>query len=416
MFFPSFGRSLIRENNYNTQNIGGKTQMIYTSYSTREVKKKKGRVWQARLSYKDPASGKWKKTEKFLPEAKGKREANTMAKELMDRLNSESNTTEVVNDTYRTISEVFERYIDYQLKNGLIERSTHHLQELAFKKNIEPYLGNVVFNTLDRNLIIDWQTRLNNRGIQQATIYSNAKILKKLYNHYKIIGEIDRNPFDTIKIQKDSKPRITHMTEEQMNDYVADVYLEFEPEDKMFAACLLLYYLGLRRGECCALRWRNIDWKNKIIHIDSAIGVCEGGNYTKHPKNTSSIRKIPMIPQVEQFLTQRYNAINPEPHWFVCGDGEHFYRTRSLNKRFHDFVRRYNLVDAYGNYLTPHSLRHNLGTVGINSGMDIASLSAMLGHASKAMTLDVYGDSDTDAKIVASNKLSQKFKETDLDE
>ena len=54
-------------------------------------------------------------------------------------------------------------------------------------------------------------------------------------------------------------------------------------------------------------------------------------------------------------------------------------------------------------------MRHNLGAVGIRSGMDIASLSKMFGHSSRAMTLDIYGDATKDAMVVAKDKLGTMF-------
>jgi integrase len=78
---------------------------------------------------------------------------------------------------------------------------------------------------------------------------------------------------------------------------------------------------------------------------------------------------------------------------------------------FSEFVDRNELVDAYGKKIVPHGLRHNFATVGIQAGMDIASLALMMGHASRAMTLDTYGDANADALNLASVKLGERFNE-----
>lgn len=57
----------------------------------------------------------------------------------------------------------------------------------------------------------------------------------------------------------------------------------------------------------------------------------------------------------------------------------------------------------------PYGLRHNFAAVGIRAGMDIASLALMMGHASRAMTLDTYGDANADALNLASVKLKDTF-------
>ena len=119
-----------------------------------------------------------------------------------------------------------------------------------------------------------------------------------------------------------------------------------------------------------------------------------------------------MLPQLEEALKQRKDIIKQKESWFVIGEEEQFMRPQQYNRSFAEFVERNNLVDAYGKKIVPHGLRHNLATVGIRSGKDIASLALMMGHASRAMTLDTYGDANADALVIASAKLSDKFKDS----
>ena len=62
--------------------------MKYTAVSVRQLDRK-GKPWQARAKYKD-VYGKWKEVSKMLPDAKGKKEANKMAKEWLEQLNAEA--------------------------------------------------------------------------------------------------------------------------------------------------------------------------------------------------------------------------------------------------------------------------------------------------------------------------------------
>ena len=118
-----------------------------------------------------------------------------------------------------------------------------------------------------------------------------------------------------------------------------------------------------------------------------------------------------MVPQLQQELKNRKALINPKDSWYVIGEEEKFMRPQHYNRLFSEFVERNGLVDAYGKKIMPHGLRHNFATMGIRAGMDIASLALMMGHASRALTLDVYGDANSDALNLASVKLSESFKE-----
>lgn len=393
--------------------VGRYIVMKYESWSVRQLTKRKSKPWQARLKYKD-IDGKWRETSKILPNTcSGKREAKKLAEAWFDEMNEAASISPDI-EVDKTVEEMLLDYLAYQLATGVIELSTYRMQLDYCKNQIKPYIGDISFVLLDRTAINAWLTKLYARGLSQYTISNSFHLVKKVYNYYYNIGDITRNPFSGIKNPKHPKPKTTHLTSEQMDMFLEALYTDYNPEDSFYAAALLMFYAGLRRGEVCGLRWRDVNLNTGVISIETAIGIGEKEvpTYTKQPKNDYSIRSFPMVAQLREGLRQRYEAIQPMPHWFVYGkaDGS-YYHPGTLNYMFTRFVKRNGLFDAYGRYLTPHMMRHNLGFVGINSEMDIASLSKMFGHGSFSMTLDTYGDSSKDAMIVASNKLSNKFDE-----
>ena len=383
----------------------------YTSANVVQLKTRKGKPWQARLKYKDPATGKWKETAKMLPGVKGKKEASTLANEWLAEMNALADTMPSM-DRDKTVKEMFEDYLSYQLATGEIEKSTYYNNISYFNEYINPYLGNHSFATLDRTSINGWLTKLYHKNLSPNTIHTIYSRLKKLYLHYYESGELLKNPFIGVKTPKKGNAKVSHLTNEQMDKVIVSFYADFKPEEPMYAGILLAFYAGLRRGEILGLRWRDIDFDKGLISIRSAVSVGgPTGAYTKGPKNNSSIRTFPMLEQLEEELKQIKDKINPKPNWFVCGNKEEFMAPQTFSHAFHDFADRNNLVDAYGKRIVPHALRHNFATVGIRSGMDIASLSLMMGHASRAMTLDTYGDANADALSIASVKLGDTFKD-----
>ena len=385
--------------------------MKYTSVSVRQLTDRKGKPWRARAKYKDE-NGKWKETSKMLPEAKGKREATKLANEWLEELNKQVDLIPNV-DKGKTYDETFMEFINHQLSTAAIERSTYKNNLSNYKRYIKPYLGDYIFTDLNRVIINSWLTELYKKGLAQHTIHSAYAIAKKVYNYYFETGELLVHPFKGVRMPKKGEAKVTHLTSVQMDDILAAAYLDYEPKDAMLVGILLAFYAGLRRGEICGLRWNDIDFYKKTITVRSAIGVGEGdfnkSAYAKSPKNKSSNRTFPLLPQLEEALLQRKAAIHPKESWFVIGDGEQFMRPQSFSRTFSEFVKRNKLVDAYGKKVVPHGLRHNFATVGIRAGMDIASLSLMMGHASRAMTLDTYGDANKDALNVASVKLKGAF-------
>ena len=364
-----------------------------------QLKTRKNKPWQAVVLYRDMENNRLKKT-KMLPKAKGKKDAQRLAEEWRRELN-ELETLSPTFDKEKTIAEVVLDYIEYQHRSGEIENSTYNNRKHAYNSLGAPYLGDYSFLSLDRNIINGWLAKLNNRGLAQGTIGIGFYTVRKVYDYYYEIGELTRNPFQGVKPPKKGEARKTHLTKEQMENFLN--CLENEPP-KFKLACYLAFYAGLRRGEICGLRWRDIDFKLGVISINSAIGIGEV-SYAKQPKNKSSIRTFPIVPQLLEELKKNVD----EPNYFVIGDKTSFMAPSTLSFEFKQFVKAHDIVDAYGKPITLHCLRHNLGTVGINSGMDIASLSRMMGHSSRAMTLDTYGDSDSDAMKVATEKLGAHF-------
>ena len=388
---------------------GGNEEMKYTTVSVKQLVNRKGKPWQARAKYKD-VYGKWKEVSKMMTEAKGKKEAQRLANEWLAQLNAEADLMPNVSKA-KTVDTTFTEYLKHQLDTGEIEKSTYTNSLYSYKKYIQPYIGDYIFATVDKTVINSWLTQLYQLGLAQSTIHSAYARLKKVYNYFFNNGELLRDPFKGVKMPKKGEPKVTHLTNEQMDNVLSAVYLDYEPQDPMYVGILLAFYAGLRRGEICGLRWNDIDFYKHTITIRSAVGVSYGtnGDYTKSPKNKSSNRTFPMLPQLEQALQQRKILINPLDSWYVVGEGEEFMRPQQYNRLFSEFVERNSLVDAYGKKIVPHGLRHNFATVGIRAGMDIASLALMMGHASRAMTLDTYGDANADALTLASVKLKDTF-------
>jgi len=383
--------------------------MKYTTVSVQQLTKRKGKPWQARAKYKDEC-GKWREVSKMMTEAKGKKEAQKLANEWLAKLNAEADLMPNIGKA-KTVGETYTEFIKHQLDVGEIEKSTYSNSLYTYKKYIKPYIGDYIFATVDKTVLNSWLTQLYQKGLAQSTIHSAYARLKKVYNYFYNNGELLKDPFKGVKMPKKGEPKVTHLTNEQMDNVLSAVYADYDPQDPMYVGVLLAFYAGLRRGEICGLRWNDIDFFKHTITIRSAVGLGFGekGAYTKPPKNRSSNRTFPMLPQLEQALIERKAIINPLDSWYVVGEGEEFMRPPQYNRLFCEFVERNSLVDAYGKKIVPHGLRHNFATVGIRAGMDIASLALMMGHASRAMTLDTYGDANADALNLASVKLKDTF-------
>lgn len=323
-------------------------------------------------------------------------------------------------DADETVYGVCKHYLDYQLSLSIIEPSTHASNRLYIEKYVKPYdFGSLGFKTVERIDCEKWLTELFARGLKTGTVHTAYAQVNKTYNHYLRVGDIDKNPFQFVRTPKKSDSKATFLESKELNRMLTRLNQEQEEGSVLWTVINLACLGGLRRGEICGLRWHDINFEANTLTVSTSIGVMCGqygqheitsATYAKKPKNESSERTFPMIPQLQQVLNARMNYVcgqygTVEPSWFVCGDTIHYLAPTTASRRVKEFMTRNGIKDYQGRTPSLHDLRHNFATMGVNAHMDIASLSLMMGHASKAMTLDTYASASPEALKQASQKL-----------
>lgn len=319
----------------------------------------------------------------------------------------------------QTISEVVTSFIESQLRKGEIERSTFTHQMQTVEYYVNPLIGDLIFSELDRVSIENWYETMAKKGLSQNTITGAYSVVNKVYKYFVKAQILPFNPLDTVARPTKGKPKVTYMDRPQFQYFLDCREKYLEEGDLLWAVTGIAVFGGLRREEICGLRWYDVDFKGNIISITSAVGVAwdkerKQTYYTKGPKNATSTRRFPMTPQLAEVLSKRYKYVEQQygvvnENWFVCGEAINYTPPTTLSKRIAAFSKAHDIREHFGKYVTLHCLRHNLATMGIQSSMDIASLTEMMGHASKAMTLDTYASSTPDAMELASKKLGKTF-------
>ena len=140
----------------------------------------------------------------------------------------------------------------------------------------------------------------------------------------------------------------------------------------------------------CALKWKNINLEKRIIYVKHTLQrVYNREEHTTKvildsPKTQKSIREIPISNKLYDILKE-LKVKNNEDEFFLTGDSEKFIEPRSYYKYYKDLLRR-SRIKSY----KFHALRHTFATNCIEVGMDVKSLSEILGHASVEITLNKY--------------------------
>ena len=169
-------------------------------------------------------------------------------------------------------------------------------------------------------------------------------------------------------------------------------------KDKLYGILLCLYS-GLRIGGLIALRWNGIDFTKGLMTVSKSCHDGKGGLIIDEPKTATSRRVIPLPKQLLPILKGiKKRSRSP----FVVSSNGRPVSVRSYQRSFELLLRKLNIP-----HKGFHSLRHTFATRALECGMDVKTLSEILGHKNPTVTLNRYAHSLMEHKADMMNRLGK---------
>lgn len=280
---------------------------------------------------------------------------------------------------------------------------------------IYPALGDFKLPDITPAQIDALLTSMQEKGKAHGTVIKIYTILKGLFKRAYKADVIDRNPMD--KVDR-PEPRKDEVKKDEAESYtvaeVRHILASLEKEPLQWRALVrLLIDTGIRRGECCGLHWKDVDFQQNTITIRRELCyTAKKGVYLDTTKNTR-IRKIDVDPDVIALLHQlrREQATKAiSPYVFSQGNDPSPIHPQSPTRYLRNFEKKYGI-----DHLHPHKLRHSFASIAITHGADVASVSEKLGHSDKAVTLRMYTHADQESIKRASNIFRDALKQPATD-
>lgn len=249
-----------------------------------------------------------------------------------------------------------------------VEESTRRVYSVAVKRIREEFLdyaGKYTPKDLQRYI-----TAFAKQGYSASTVRVELAVLKQVFAHAVLCGDIAVSPATEVKIGKGlPKQERRALTEEQ-----EALVEQYRGEDYLLG--LMLLYTGCRRGELLALTWQDIDREAGVIHVTKKVNYATGKPVLEHRlKSSNGKRDIPILAPLAAVLPKA-------PHIgliFGDDDGGHMIPSR-WRKRWTSYAARVGIDDV-----TPHQFRHSFATLLYEAGVDIKVGAAYLGDTEQVV-------------------------------
>lgn len=266
-----------------------------------------------------------------------------------------------------------------------VKQSTKTIYQSYANKHLKPQMGRIKLKRMTRKHIQQFIDELSSELSAKSVkaIYSMLKLcLKSAYDNH-LIGII----YDNIRLPKVINKDVKVLTKVEQKRLEKVIESENNPNDIGILICL---YTGIRIGELCALKWDNINLEQGTIIINKTIYRAKdetGEKKTKlvitTPKSANSEREIP----IGGFLLDKLRDMSKVEGYVVNNKGKCM-EPATYSRRYKKLLKMAGI-----GYIKYHSLRHTFAVRALELGVDVKTLSEILGHSSVSTTLNFYGHS-----------------------
>lgn len=303
-----------------------------------------------------------------------------------------------------TIADICTEWLN--MKKLSVKQSTYAKYHYIIKTEILPELGNYPLEKMNSSIINAFTSRKLGIGIDSTCTDRRlaSKTVRDIYTILKSVLRYGENEYHTgplaanTVLPKPKRESVETLTMIELRRIAK--YLWARPWDARYVGLLLCMYSGMRLGEICALKWEDVDLDKKTIyvrHTMQRITVPDENGESKtqiivdEPKTQSSMRIIPISDEIYPVIKKLHSSAG-ENAYFLSNTERHI-EPRNYQYFFKGILKKTGVRDV--NF---HILRHTFATQCVEVGMDIKTLSEILGHSSTNITLTYYVHSSLETK------------------
>jgi integrase len=299
---------------------------------------------------------------------------------------------------------------EFWLKSGVFDRvkpSTYENYYCCMQKYVIPFFKSAGNDCLTELSVARFEKSIkDNHSLSESykrkilTIFKTAlkEILKGSAEYSSVL--------ETVKLPKTKNvaAQVFSIKEQRL---VENAALDFG--DRRALGILLCFYTGIRLGELCALKWSDIDMEAGTMSIMRTVSRTKNFLQDKNktalligaPKSQKSVRKIP-LPDFLLKLSDEWKLSTANENCYLLSDSQTPIDPRTYQKLYKKVLANAGVKDRKF-----HAIRHTFATRALELGVDIKTLSEILGHSNVSITLNIYAHSLMEQKRIAIDKLNE---------
>ena len=346
--------------------------------SVRKYKTAKGHAW--RVQYRSPdGRSRTKQGFRTRTEAQAWADKNAVDIHAQDWIDPSAGKV--------TIQELGERWLKMQTH---LKPKTLHETEGLWRRYVHPQWGDMAASAIKPSTVQEWVATMDKSG---STVRQAHAVLAKILDLAVMDNAIRVNPARGVKLPRKGKAVKVYLTEQQLGTLVDACKRNKE-------IVWLLGTVGLRWGELAGLKVKDIDLLRSRINIERS-AVTVGSDIAVGAPKSHERRSVAVPKSVMKLVANLVEGRDREEYIWARGDGTPL-RVPSHEDWFDQAVKKCMAEDPEFPRITPHGLRHVAAGLMVSAGANVKVVQRQLGHASAAMTLDIYADLfDEDLESVA---------------
>ncbi len=363
------------------------------------IRKRKDGRWEGRYTAGiNPENGK-----QIFKNVLGKTQAEV--KEKLKKALADSQRLDLAKQGKYTVGTWMDAWFENVAKIK-VRPSSHQTYRGYIDNHIKPNIGNIPLEKLTtmelqklyRKLLTSGrveriEAEKQPKGLSAKTVRNINQVISSAMDLAVAQKIILENPTNACSL-----PRVEHKEMQTISAEQLQSFLEEAKRSGVYEMYYIELSTGLRRGELLGLKWEDIDMQQGVIRVRRQVSRIDGKIVEAPLKTKNSYRAVTISPQAVEVLKAQKAKTNDE-YAFPSPNGGPI-SPDSVNNMLHRVLDRAGIPRVRF-----HDMRHTFATLALQNGVDIKTVSGMLGHFSAGFTLDTYAHVTTAAQKEAAQTM-----------